>query len=243
MKSLLNKRVSIAWLLIVISGLTAAIVLWQVAVVNAPPQNAVLIVPADRSSAFVTPSPQVARQTAQPIKEAPEGTATTVAVALYSPTPLLIAVYISGAVAKPGVYLLPEGSRIGDAVQAAGGPSAEANIEAVNLAARVSDEQHITVPRQGETPVAAAQKPTGRPSHATATPATAQRVNGKVDLNTATAKELESLPGIGEVLAGRIVEYRNANGPFKAIEDIMNVAGIKEAVFAQIRDLVTVSGH
>ncbi len=241
MKNLLNIRVSFAWLLIVLIAGVAGVVLWRVAVVGAPPHNSVLI----ESGAIASPQPAAspaARAEAQstmtptlPIAQS------TQAVAAMPPTPQMLAVYVSGAVNKPGVYMLPEGSRIADAMQAAGGAQPDANMELINLAARVSDEQHISVLRIGETPVA--QAPPPQPANTPVTQVKQQATSqpeGKINLNTAAAAQLEDLPGIGEVLAARIIEYRETNGPFKTVEGIMNVPGIKEAVYEQIRDLVTV---
>jgi competence protein ComEA len=142
------------------------------------------------------------------------------------PTPVQIAVYITGAVVNPGVHYLPEGSRIEEALQAAGGPTAEADLNRINLARRVHDEEQIYVPQVGEeNPLA----PSGGPSG-----------GSLININTATPAEMETLPGIGPTLAQRIVDYREAHGPFVAIEDVMNVQGIGEGLFSEIRDLITV---
>ncbi|HYO48218.1 MAG TPA: ComEA family DNA-binding protein [Chloroflexia bacterium] len=243
MKNLLTKQVSFAWLLLVLVAGVAGAVLWKVAVVDAPPHNSVLI----ESGAIASPQPvasPTAREEAQTtVTAAPSTPLSTQAVAAAPPTPQMLAVYVSGAVLNPGVYMLPEGSRISDAIQAAGGPQPDANMELINLAARVSDEQHISVLRTGETPVAQVppQQPANTPQAQSKQQATPQpKPTGKLNLNTATAAQLEELPGIGEVLAARIVEYRDTNGPFKTVEEIMSVPGIKEAVYEQIRNLVTV---
>jgi len=141
-----------------------------------------------------------------------------------------IGVYVVGAVLDPGVYFLPQGSRVADALEAAGGPTDGADLVRVNLAKRVYDEEQIYVPHLGEE-----SPPLPPPSGSSG-----GQTGGKIDINTATAEELESLPGIGPVLAQRIVDYRKANGPFAAIEDIKNVRGIGEAIFADIEDLITV---
>jgi competence protein ComEA len=243
MKNLLNKQVSFAWLLLLLIAGVAGAVLWKVAVVDAPPHNSVLI----ESGAIASPQPvasPTAREASQAtVTAAPSTPLSTQAVAAAPPTPQMLAVYVSGAVINPGVYMLPEGSRIADAIQAAGGPQPEANMELINLAARVRDEQHISVLRMGETPVAQAppaQSPSTSPAQSNRQPTPQPKPPGKLNLNTATAAQLEELPGIGEVLAARIIDYRTANGPFKTVEEIMSVPGIKEAVYEQIRDLVTV---
>lgn len=244
MRNLLNKQVSFAWLLLVLIAGVAGAVLWKVAVVDAPPHNSVLIESGTIASSQPLASP-TAREEAQATMTLPPSTTPqpTQVIAAAPPTPQMLAVYVSGAVVSPGVYMLPEGARIADAIQAAGGPQPEANMELINLAARVSDEQHISVLRTGETPVAQAPPPqaSSTPKAQANRQATPQpKPPGKLNLNTATATQLEELPGIGEVLAARIIEYRSTNGPFQTVEEIMSVQGIKEAVYEQIRDLVTV---
>lgn len=159
---------------------------------------------------------------------------------LPTPTPLPLVVHVVGEVARPGVYTLSGDARVVDAVTAAGGLTALADPEMINLADRVSDGQQVRVPAIGATtqptltpyPLAVSQR---------AAPGLVVPVSGGLmNINTATASELESLPGIGPVLAERIVAYRTDHGPFGAIEDIMDVSGIGEGYFAQIRELITV---
>lgn len=142
------------------------------------------------------------------------------------PTPGQLAVYVTGAVVEPGVCYLPEGSRVEDVLLVAGGAKPEADLNRVNLARRVHDEEQIYVPEVGEEllPV----KPGG----------SAQ--GDLMNINTASARELEALTGIGPTLAERIVDYRQAHGPFAAIDDIMGVRGIGEGLFDEIKDLITV---
>jgi competence protein ComEA len=142
-------------------------------------------------------------------------------------TPGEIGVYVVGAVMNPGVYFLLQGSRVADALEAAGGPTEEADLVRVNLAKRVYDEEHIYVPRLGE------ENPPLPLS-------TGGEAGGKININTATAAELETLPSIGPVLAQRIIDYRKANGPFAVIEDIKNVQGIGEGIFEEIKELIFV---
>jgi competence protein ComEA len=144
------------------------------------------------------------------------------------PTPGQLGVYVTGAVLKPGVYFLPPGSRVRDALKAAGGPTEEADLVRVNLAKRVYDEEQIYVPSEGEESPPVASYAPGNPA------------GGKINLNTASAQDLEALPGIGPVLAQRIVDYREANGPFATIEDIMKVHGIGPAIFEDIKDSIFV---
>jgi len=149
-------------------------------------------------------------------------------VPLPTPTPRPLLVYISGAVANPDVYTLPPGAIVKDAIQAAGGPAKEADLNGINLARRVHDQEHIYVPKVGEE-----RPPVGQ------TAPSGQAV-GKININTATAEELETLPGIGPTYAQRIIEYRQEKGPFTSIEEIKKVRGIGEATFEKIKDLITV---
>jgi competence protein ComEA len=142
-------------------------------------------------------------------------------------------VYVSGAVAMPDVYRMPEGARALDAVLAAGGLRSDADGEAVNLAAPLSDAQHLHIPRVGEA---------SPPLSIAADTATAEdtNTNRPIDLNRANADDLIELPGIGTAIAGRIIAYRETQGAFTSIEDLQNVTGIGEVLFAKISPLVTV---
>lgn len=141
-----------------------------------------------------------------------------------------IVVYVSGAVAAPDVYSLPAEARVKDLVMAAGGLSADADLDRINLAARITDGEHVVVPRMGEAPPAAAD----------GAGAASDTVGGAIDINSAGADELDALPGIGPAIAERIVSHREANGPFRAVEDLQDVKGIGAALFEQIAPLVTV---
>lgn len=145
-----------------------------------------------------------------------------------TPSPGPIQVYVSGAVVKSDVYALPHNALLQDAVEAAGGPTAEADLERINLAQHLRDGEHVYVPRIGEAPTPMPQTGTGGIA------------TGPVNINTASQAELETLPGIGPVIAQRIIEYRETNGPFATIEAIQNVPGIGAATFEQIKDLITV---
>ncbi len=147
-----------------------------------------------------------------------------------TPTPEL-KVYVSGAVARPGVYSMANGDRLADLIAAAGGADGGARLTCVNLAARISDEDHFHVPGREE-PCQAAPSVAG----------TAQE-DSRTDLNTATAAQLESLRGIGPVKAAAIVGYRQSNGPFESTEQIMDVNGIGAKTYEGIRDLASVVGR
>ncbi|HSD83296.1 MAG TPA: helix-hairpin-helix domain-containing protein [Anaerolineae bacterium] len=143
-------------------------------------------------------------------------------------TPATVNVYVTGAVNKPDVYALPLNSIVKDAITAAGGVTADADLDRINLATRLADQMQIYVPRKGE-----AVPP---PSSDSAPKATAEKIN----INTASVEELDKLPSIGPSIAKAIIDYRTKNGPFKKIEDINNVKGIGDALFEKIKDQITV---
>lgn len=145
-------------------------------------------------------------------------------------TPGPIQVYVSGAVNQPDVVTLPAGSLVRDALEAAGGPLAEADLDRLNLAQVLHSGDHVHVPAIGEEPTAA-------PAIAADSDAAP---TGPININTADAAELELLPGIGPALAERIIAYRETMGPFAMPEDIQNVAGIGPATYADIESLIIV---
>lgn len=151
-------------------------------------------------------------------------------------TPSPIEVYVVGAVSEPESRLsLPPGSRVEDAIEGAGGALENANLSAVNLAQILQDGDMIFVPLLGEeVPAETVGEPT---AIITPTP-NAPRI---ININTATAEELETLPGIGETRANDIIAYREANGPFTTVEDLLNVRGIGEATLENLREFITVS--
>lgn len=145
-------------------------------------------------------------------------------------------VHIDGAVVAPGVYELTGAHlRVNDAVMAAGGLAGDADTSALNLAAVLSDGEKIHVPRQGEA-VAAGQASSGAASG----PDAGASSPGVININTATAEELDSLPGIGPSTAAAIVEDRERNGPFASPEDLMRVSGIGEGKFSKLKDQIRV---
>jgi competence protein ComEA len=133
-----------------------------------------------------------------------------------------VRVYVTGAVGRPGVYTLALDDRVEDAIAAAGGANAGAELAGLNQAARVRDEEHYHVPRLGEILPTATTPAKGQAS----TPDPSGPGGSLIDLNAASVDVLVTLPGIGPVKAQAIVEYRQENGPFKSIEEIMNVSGI-----------------
>ena len=155
-------------------------------------------------------------------------------------TPGPIRVFVNGQVAEPAVYELPPGSLVEMAIEAAGGFAAEADTAVVNLAQPLSDGVQVYVPSEKENtppPLTVVSKPNASPAMASAGGSTAV---GLININTATIEELDSLPGVGPSTAQKIIEHRESNGPFAAIENIMDVTGIGEAKFAKIKDQITV---
>jgi len=160
---------------------------------------------------------------------APKGVSAAVAQETAGELPAVAAtvtVHVVGEVRHPGVYELPGGARVRDVVRAAGGLLGAADEAAVNLARVAVDGEQIAVPRKGAT-AAGVAGPTGT----AASP-------GKVDLNTATAAELDALPGVGPATAAKIISDRTANGPFRSVDDLMRVSGIGPAKFDALKDLV-----
>jgi competence protein ComEA len=158
-------------------------------------------------------------------------------------TPAPVVVFVSGAVAVPGVYTLPPGSRVVDALQAAGGPLAEAAIERLNQAVLLTDGMQIHMPLAGEGGEIEAgvepEPPLLSPPPLDSTGGVpAANEAAPVSINRASTAELESLPGIGPTLAQRIVDYREANGPFTSIEQLTEVKGIGEATLDELRPYI-----
>jgi len=145
--------------------------------------------------------------------------------------PVLV-VHVAGAVRTPGVYKVKKGARVVDAVAAAGGPAEGAQVDALNLAATVQDGQKIYVPTAGQTG--------GNSGGNTVGAGGKMGGNGKVNLNTASEAELERIPGIGPAMAQRILLYREKNGLFRRVEDLLKVSGIGEKKLEELRNWVTV---
>jgi competence protein ComEA len=171
------------------------------------------------------------------VSRAPAGNAITLQPA---PTDAPIAVHVIGAVPRPGLYEFPEGTRIQDAIDAAGGLLAEADSASLNLAALLEDGQQLNIPyKLGSEPVLNATT-LELPSSATEVPTANPNID-LININTATFEELQTLPRIGEATAQKIIDYRTENGPFSNIEGILNVSGIGLATFDEIKDLITVN--
>ena len=148
------------------------------------------------------------------------------------PTEQPIVVQIAGAVPRPGVYALAKGSRVQDAISAAGGFLAEADKTGINLARALDDGEQLEIPyAEGSSPVL------GTPLPASTESASSTEL---IDINTASLAELDSLPGIGPTTAQKIIDYREQNGPFLTKEDIINVSGIGPGTYERLKDLITV---
>jgi competence protein ComEA len=160
------------------------------------------------------------------------------------PTPAPILVHVSGGVMNPGVYALSLESRVQDAVQAAGGLAPDAMDSSLNLAARLKDGEQLVIPTMRPTlpPIPSTiQAETGGTRFQAPLTTDLPIQDGKININLASLEELETLPGIGPVTAQKIIDYRQANGPFQTLEAIMDVSGIGPATFERIKDLITVS--
>jgi competence protein ComEA len=140
-----------------------------------------------------------------------------------------VVVHVAGAVVAPGVHELPPGARVIDAVEASGGLTPDADPGAVNLAAALVDGSQVYVPRIGEVPPPQPAGPGGDEAAA-----------GPIDVNTADAALLETLPGVGPATATAIIDHRERHGPFTSVDGLLDVRGIGEAKLAALRDLVRV---
>jgi competence protein ComEA len=161
---------------------------------------------------------------ATPAQDEPHATARPIAVA--EPPPALL-VHVVGAIRRPGLYRLREGSRIADAVEKAGGATRKADLTLVNLAAPVSDGTQVVVPRRAAA-AGAGSGGAGGPTE----PA------GPVHLNTATLEELDTLPGVGPVTAQKILDWRQTNGAFGSVDELDAIPGIGPKRLEQLRELV-----
>jgi len=141
-----------------------------------------------------------------------------------APPTKLVVVDVAGAVRRAGLYRLPQGSRIADALARAGGATSRAELDLVNLAAPLADGEQVLVPARGAVPA-----PAGAGGSAPTAP---------VDLNSATAEELDALPGVGPVTAQKIVDYRQAHGPYTSVDDLDAIPGIGPSRIENLRGLV-----
>lgn len=171
------------------------------------------------------------------VSSSPRGTAISVSP---PPTPIPMVVHVSGSVNVPGVYELPEGSHVQDAIEAAGGFLEEADQHAINLAAILNDGDYIRVlgvsPTQSSITAVVSAEETVYPQESV----NVEEPLDMVNINTASIEELESLPGIGPVTAEKIIIYRQENGLFGSIEEIQDVSGIGPVKFNNIKHLISI---
>ncbi len=153
----------------------------------------------------------------------------TLAVPTTAAATSVFVVHVAGAVAAPGVYEVRGPARVVDAIDAAGGPTTEAELDSLNLAASLADGQRIYVPVVGEIVVPVGEASVGDDAS-----------RGPIDLNTATVAELDQLPGVGPATASAIIEHRDESGPFASVDDLTDVKGIGPAKLDALRDLVRV---
>jgi competence protein ComEA len=192
--------------------------------------------------AFTEDEEIIVPNAAAPVAEEPRGA---------QAEPEIWAVYVTGEVARPGVYEIAPGSRVNDAIRRAGGFTRAADRNAVNLAAKLKDEAHISVPPLPADEHNAAQSPRNQtiyanppPKPAVASPPVSYPDDapsggaGKIDINSADSSQLATLPGIGPKLSRSIIAYREENGPFRDIEDIRGVSGIGEKRFEAIKEFI-----
>lgn len=148
-----------------------------------------------------------------------------------------VTVHVCGAVKNPGVYKLSSTKRVIDAVEAAGGATAQANLNAINLAAQLKDGQQVPIPVQNP----AMPQPSGTSgSQSAGSTANTGTASQTININSADLNTLKQLPGIGDVLAQRIIDYRTEHGMFNSVDELKNVSGIGEKKFADLKDAASV---
>ena len=188
-----------------------------------------IVVPALLGATDDRSAPADADTTVSQLFDAPTTTTTS--------TPLFV-VHVLGAVRSPGLYRLPRGSRIADALEVAGGVGEDIDMERVNLAAPLADGQRVYIPRVGQ-PTAADPSNASGPT-AAGDAGGGQLAGSPIDLNVAEAQQLETLPGVGPSTAAAILDHRRTVGRFSSVDELLDVRGIGEAKLDAIRDLVTV---
>jgi competence protein ComEA len=187
---------------------------------------------------FRTPAGPPPQLTLPRAAEAVPGTGPEVATTVSA---TVSTVHAAGAVAKPGVYAVPPGARVADVLAAAGGPLPEADLDRLNLAAKVGDGDRVTVPRKGDPATPDSSGGAAAPGGAGGAPgAGAVAAAGPVDLNTATLDQLDTLPGVGPATAQAIITYRTRNGRFRSVTELLEVPGIGPTKMEALRPLVRV---
>lgn len=203
-----------------------AVVVWWMVRLPAPPVESFI----PMAPGVETPAATLAPGSLTPL----DSTQLDVLTPLDTLAPQRIAVHVVGAVQQPGVYHFNAGARGDDALRAAGGPSGDADLRRVNLAATLYDGQQFVIPRKGE------QLATTVPSSGGGIDSEASNTPLLVDLNRATVAELDQLPGVGPSTARAIVDHRARNGPFASVDDLLAVRGIGPAKLAELKPFVRV---
>jgi competence protein ComEA len=151
---------------------------------------------------------------------------------------VVVFVHVDGAVRSPGVYALPSGARVFEAIDAAGGKAEDADVRELNLAARLADGQKLVIASTVQ-PTEIVEPPALAAGGAAASSAPANAASARININTASQRILETLPGIGPVTASRIIEYRQANGPFTRVEQLREARLVNATTFERIKGLVS----
>jgi competence protein ComEA len=191
-----------------------------------------------RSAVGAAPEPRAARTTTSLAAVDPVAATTTTTTTATAGGVILV--HVAGAVASPGVVTLRAGARVIDAIDAAGGANAGADLDRLNLAAPLADGDRVAVARRGEPPPALDPGASPGGDDPGSDPSSTPSPGAPVNLNTATQAELEALPGIGPALAQAILAERERSGGFRSVDDLERVRGIGELRLEQLRDLVTV---
>jgi competence protein ComEA len=215
-------RAEVTGLIVVVVACVAGAAVWYLRSLPRP-------ITVAEVAAVVTPA-------APAVSASPTGVTSTVAgTATTAPGAVLI-VDVTGLVRRPGVYEFPAGSRVIDAIERAGGPRDNAVLSALNLAAPLTDGQQVVVPGPRDAATSAVPETTAAPGTSAVPGAEGPLVN----INTADATALEALPGVGEVIAAAIVQYRTENGPFTSVDQLEDVSGIGPSTLEEIRPHATV---
>ena len=220
-------------------GLDGRALAWIAAVVVALLAGAWLLRPAPAAVEETLPMASTAEADGSTAPAAAPSSASTSS----SSVPTEVVVHAAGAVVRPGVYALDVASRVDDLVRAAGGLAPDADGARINLAAPLADGARVYVPRigEGDAPPVVGADPTVPPvGPGSGDPGSDEAPAAPIDLNTASEDELDELPGVGPSIAAAIVAFREENGGFASVEDLLDVRGIGEAKLAEIRPLVTV---